>query len=157
MLSSTEKRSLSYARGSGHRFIFSAGRFPGERFLLSGIALILIRIDTPVDALLTRKPIQDQTVESEASFSQIRIQIMDTPFAIATNVEKETGNNYRIDIEIIVPVTLEKFRLDLNELVDHPHQIGGFPPSGEWGNVVVTTRGLPRLKPGDKIPVVVQE
>jgi hypothetical protein len=82
---------------------------------------------------------------------------MDTPFAIATNVEKETGNNYRIDIEIIVPVTLEKFRLDLNELVDHPLQIGGFPASGEWGNVVVTTRGLPRLKPGDKIPVVVQE
>ena len=75
---------------------------------------------------------------------------MDTPFAIATNVEKETGNNYRIDIEIIVPVTLEKFRLDLNELVDQPHQIGGFPPSGEWGNVVVTTRGLPRLKPGDE-------
>src|ERR1700674_5068323 len=82
---------------------------------------------------------------------------MDTPFAIATNVEKETGNNYRIDIEIIVPVTLEKFRLDLNELVDHPHQIGGFPPSGEGGNVVVTTRGLPRLKPGDKVPAVVQE
>ena len=30
---------------------------------------------------------------------------MDMPFAIATNVEKETGNNYRIGIEIIVPVT----------------------------------------------------
>ncbi|HTC12868.1 MAG TPA: hypothetical protein VK692_01535 [Chthoniobacterales bacterium] len=82
---------------------------------------------------------------------------MDTPFAIATAVEKEAGNNYRIDIEIIVPVTLEKFRLDLNELVDQPHQIGGFPDSGEWGNVVVTTRGRPKLKPGDKIPVVVQE
>jgi hypothetical protein len=95
--------------------------------------------------------------ESAASVSQIRIKIMDTPFAIATNVEKEAGNNYRIDIEIIVPVTLEKFRLDLNELVDQPNQIGGFPPSGEWGNVVVTTRGLPRLKPGDKVPVVVQE
>lgn len=85
------------------------------------------------------------------------MKTMDTPFAIATAVEKEAGNNYRIDIEIIVPVTLEKFRLDLNELVDHPHQIGGFPASGEWGNVVVTTRGLPKLKPGDKIPVVVQE
>ena len=95
--------------------------------------------------------------ESAASVSQIRIKIMDTPFAIATNVEKEAGNNYRIDIEIIVPVTLEKFRLDLNELVDQPNQIGGFPPSGEWGNVVVTTRGLPKLKPGDKVPVVVQE
>jgi len=87
----------------------------------------------------------------------VKIKFMETPFAIATSVEKETGNNYRIDIEIIVPVTLEKFRLDLNELVDHPHQIGGFPPSGEWGNVVVTTRGLPRLKAGDKVPVVVQE
>ena len=62
------------------------------------------------------------------------MKIMDTPFAIATAVEKEAGNNYRIDIEIIVPVTLEKFRLDLNELVDQPHQIGGFPASGEWGN-----------------------
>ena len=71
---------------------------------------------------------------------------MDTPFAIATAVEKEAGNNYRIDIEIIVPVTLEKFRLDLNELVDQPHQIGGFPASGEWGNVVVTTRGLPKVE-----------
>jgi hypothetical protein len=91
------------------------------------------------------------------SVSDIRIKIMETPFAIATNVEKEPGNNYRIDIEIIVPVTREKFRLDLKELVDQPHQIGGFPPSGEWGNVVVTTHGLPRLKPGDKIPVVVQE
>jgi len=87
----------------------------------------------------------------------IRTKFMDMPFAIATNVEKETGNNYRIGIEIIVPVTPEKFRLDLNELVDQPHQIGGFPPSGEWGNVVITTRGLPRLKPGDKVPVVVQE
>ncbi len=85
------------------------------------------------------------------------IKFMETPFAIATNVEKETGNNYRIDIEIIVPVTPEKFRLDLNELVDQPHQIGGFPPSGEWGNVIITTRGLPRLKPGDKVPVVLQE
>jgi hypothetical protein len=82
---------------------------------------------------------------------------METPFAIATNVEKEPGNNYRIDIEIIVPVTLEKFRLDLNDLGDQPHQIGGFPASGEWGNVVVTTRGLPRLKPGDKVPVILQE
>ena len=82
---------------------------------------------------------------------------METPFAIATNVEQEPGNNYRIDIEIIVPVTLEKFRLDLNDLGDQPHQIGGFPPSGEWGNVVVTTRGLPRLKPGDKVPVILQE
>jgi hypothetical protein len=82
---------------------------------------------------------------------------METPFAIATNVEKERGNNYRIDIEIIVPVTLEKFRLDLNDLGDHPLQIGGFPPSGEWGNVVVTTQGLPRLKPGDKVPVILQE
>ena len=86
-----------------------------------------------------------------------RIKFMETPFAIATNVEKETGNNYRIGIEIIVPVTPEKFRLDLNELVDQPHQIGRFPPSGEWGKIVVTTRGLPRLKPGDKVPVVVQE
>jgi hypothetical protein len=82
---------------------------------------------------------------------------METPFAIATNVDKEPGNNYRIDIEIIVPVTAEKFRLDLHELVDQPHQIGGFPSSGEWGNVVVTTRGRPRLKAGDKIPVVLQE
>jgi hypothetical protein len=86
-----------------------------------------------------------------------RIKNMETPFAIATNVEKERGNNYRIDIEIIVPETAEKFRLDLNELVDHPRQIGGFPPSGEWGNVVVTTCGLPRLKAGDKVPVVIQE
>jgi hypothetical protein len=99
----------------------------------------------------------NQTENSAASFWQITMKIMDTPFAIATAVEKEAGNNYRIDIEIIVPVTLEKFRLDLNELVDQPHQIGGFPASGEWGNVVVTTRGLPKLKPGDKIPVVVQK
>jgi hypothetical protein len=55
VLSSTEKRSLSYAQGSGHRFIFSEGRFPGERFLLSGIALILIRIDTAADALFNPK------------------------------------------------------------------------------------------------------
>jgi hypothetical protein len=82
---------------------------------------------------------------------------METPFAIATTVEKEPGNNYRIDIEIIVPNTLEKFRLDLNDLGDQPRQIGGFPASGEWGNVVVKTRGLPRLKPGDKVPVVLQE
>jgi hypothetical protein len=82
---------------------------------------------------------------------------METPFAIATTVEKEPGNNYRIDIEIIVPKTLEKFRLDLNDLGDQPCQIGGFPASGEWGNVVVTTRGLPRLKPGDKVPVILQE
>jgi hypothetical protein len=110
------------------------------------------------DTQLTPKAeVKNETAKSAASVSQIRKKIMDTPFAIATNVEKETGNNYRIDIEIIVPVTLEKFRLDLNELVDHPHQIGGFPPSGEWGNVVVTTRGLPKLKPGDKVPVVVQE
>ena len=54
----------------------------------------------------------------------------ETPFAIATTVEKEPGNNYRIDIEIIVPNTLEKFRLDLNDLGDQPRQIGGFPASG---------------------------
>jgi hypothetical protein len=102
---------------------------------------------------------RDQYLDSEFCGVSVAFEIksMETPFAIATAVEKETGNNYRIDIGIIVPVTPEKFRLDLNELVDHPHQIGRFPPSGEWGNVVVTTRGLPRLKPGDKVPVVVQE
>jgi len=82
---------------------------------------------------------------------------METPFAIATTDEKEPGDNYRIDIEIIVPETLEKFRLDLDDLGDQPCQIGGFPPSGEWGNVVVKTRGLPRLKAGDKVPVILQE
>ena len=82
---------------------------------------------------------------------------METPFAIATTVEQEPGDNYRIDIEIIVPKTLEKYRLDLDDLGEQPCQIGGFPDSGEWGNVVVKTRGLPRLKAGDKVPVVLQE
>jgi hypothetical protein len=126
--------------------------------------------------ILPRTEDKRYIVESAASVSTFRIKIMETPFAIATNVEQEPGNNYletpfaiatnveqepgnnyRIDIEIIVPVTLEKFRLDLNDLGDQPHQIGGFPASGEWGNVVVTTRGLPRLKPGDKVPVILQE
>ena len=76
---------------------------------------------------------------------------MDTPFAIATAVEKEAGNNYRIDIEIIVPVTLEKFRLDLNELVDQPKRAGRI--SGEPVTVTPARRRglcLPASTLGDR-------